>query len=143
MEHLVNDLSNRGERVELPALNLVEQPAQLWIAGDGPLEMRLRTGGGDREHLAREILAPPLVQQPFVDEGLLEQRRREHLAAEVFAVASARAKVYLERAVAGDPELRRLLDEVQSRELDPLTAVREIIDKVFHLGDGNHRPDTH
>jgi LAO/AO transport system kinase len=79
----------------------------------------------------------------LVDEGLLEQRRREHLAAEVFAVASARAKVYLERAVAGDPELRRLLDEVQSRELDPLTAVREIIDKVFHLGDGNHRPDTH
>ena len=79
----------------------------------------------------------------LVDEGLLEQRRRKHLAAEVFAVASARAKVHLERAVAGDPELRRLLDEVQSRELDPLTAVREIIDKVFHLGDGNHRPSTH
>jgi GTPase len=79
----------------------------------------------------------------LVDEGLLEQRRRKHLAAEVFAVASARAKVHLERAVAGDPELRRLLDEVQSRELDPLTAVREIIDKVFHLGDGNHRPGTH
>jgi LAO/AO transport system kinase len=79
----------------------------------------------------------------LVDEGLLEQRRREHLAAEVFAVASARAKVHLERAVAGDPELRRLLDEVQSRELDPLTAVREIIDKVFHLGDGNHGPGTH
>jgi LAO/AO transport system kinase len=79
----------------------------------------------------------------LVDEGLLEQRRREHLVGEVFAVASARAKVHLERAVAGDPELRRLLDEVQRRELDPLTAVREIIDKVFHLGDGNHRPDTH
>jgi GTPase len=79
----------------------------------------------------------------LVDEGLLEQRRREHLAGEVFAVASARAKAHLERAVADDPELRRLLDEVQSRELDPLTAVQEIIDKVFHLGDGNHRPDTH
>jgi LAO/AO transport system kinase len=77
------------------------------------------------------------------DEGLLEQRRRENLAGEVFAVASARAKAHLERAVAGDPELRRLLDEVQSRELDPLSAVREIMDKVFHLGDGNHRPDTH
>jgi LAO/AO transport system kinase len=76
-------------------------------------------------------------------EGLLEQRRRENLAGEVFAVASARAKAHLERAVADDPELRRLLAEVQSRELDPLTAVREIIDKVFHLGDGNHRPDTH
>jgi GTPase len=78
----------------------------------------------------------------LVEEGLLEQRRREHLAGEVFAVASARAKAHLERAVADAPELRRLLDEVQSRELDPLTAVQEIIDKVFHLGDGNHRPDT-
>ena len=73
-------------------------------------------------------------------EGLLEQRRREHLAAEVFAVASARAKAHLEHAVADDPELRRLLDEVQRRQLDPLTAVREIMQKVFKLGDGNHRP---
>jgi LAO/AO transport system kinase len=73
-------------------------------------------------------------------EGLLEQRRREHLAREVFAVASARAKAHLELAVADDPELRRLLDEVQRRELDPLTAVREIMHKVFKVGDGNHRP---
>jgi LAO/AO transport system kinase len=71
------------------------------------------------------------------DEGLLDERRRKNLAREVFAVASARAKTHLERAVEHDPELRRLLDEVQQRELDPLTAVREIMDKVFKLGDGN------
>ena len=47
----------------------------------------------------------------------------------------------LEQAVAGDPELRRLLDEVQSRELDPLTAVREIMEKVFDVDDG-HDPDA-
>src|SRR5947199_1302396 len=77
-------------------------------------------------------------------EGLLEERRRQNLAREVFAVASARAKIHLERAVEGDNELRRLLDEVQNRELDPLTAVRENMEKVFHVsdGDGNHRPDT-
>jgi hypothetical protein len=68
---------------------------------------------------------------------LLDERRRRNLAGEVFAVASARAKAHLERAVEGDPELRRLLDEVQKRELDPLTAVREIMDKVFKLGDGD------
>jgi len=68
-------------------------------------------------------------------EGVLEQRRRENLAREVFAVASARAKQHLERAVADDPELRRLLEQVQRRELDPLTAVREILDEVFKLGD--------
>ena len=55
----------------------------------------------------------------------------------MFAVASSRAKAHLEDAVAGDPELRRLLDEVQRRELDPLTAVREIMEKVFRLGDAN------
>jgi LAO/AO transport system kinase len=66
-------------------------------------------------------------------EGRLEEERRRHLAGEVFAVASARAKLHLERAVADDPELRRLLDEVQSRRLDPLTAVREIMEKVFKV----------
>jgi LAO/AO transport system kinase len=73
--------------------------------------------------------------------GGLDQRRRRNLAREVFAVASARAKTHLEHAVQDDPELRRLLDEVQRRELDPLTAVREIMEKVFKVEDGN-RPDT-
>jgi LAO/AO transport system kinase len=66
-------------------------------------------------------------------EGLLDERRRRNLAGEVFAVASARAKEHLQQAVADDPELRRLLDEVQRRELDPLSAVREIMEKVFRI----------
>ena len=70
------------------------------------------------------------------EEGGLEERRRRNLAGEVFAVASSRAKTHLEQAVADDPELRRLLDEVQRRELDPLTAVREILDKVFRIENG-------
>jgi GTPase len=71
-------------------------------------------------------------------EGLLEERRRENLAGEVFAVASGRAKSHLEHAVQDDPELRRVLDAVQARALDPLTAVREILQKVFHV-DGESR----
>ena len=74
-------------------------------------------------------------------EGRLEERRRRNLAAEVFAVASGRAKAHLERAVADDPELRRLLDEVQRRELDPLSAVREILQKVFHVSGDNSEQD--
>jgi LAO/AO transport system kinase len=70
-------------------------------------------------------------------EDLLTERRRKNLAGEVFAVASARAKTHLERAVEDDPELRRLLDEVESRKLDPLSAVREIMEKVFKVGDGD------
>jgi LAO/AO transport system kinase len=70
-------------------------------------------------------------------EGELERRRRRNLAQEVFQVASTRARRHLEEAVRDDAELRRLLDEVQTRKLDPLTAVREILDKVFRIGDEN------
>jgi LAO/AO transport system kinase len=73
----------------------------------------------------------------LVESGQLEERRRKNLAGEVFSVASARAKQHLEHAVADDPELRRLLDEVQRRELDPLTAVREILEKVFNVTSGD------
>ncbi len=69
------------------------------------------------------------------EDGRLDARRRANLAREVFSVASSRAKSRLEEAVRDDPELRRLLDAVQRRELDPLSAVREIMEKVFHLGD--------
>jgi hypothetical protein len=51
-------------------------------------------------------------------------------------------KAHLERAVADDPELRRLLDEVQRRELDPLTAVREIMERVFKLDDATDGTDS-
>ncbi len=66
-------------------------------------------------------------------EGELEQRRRRNLAREVFQVASIRARRHLEEAVRDDPALRRLLDEVQERRLDPLTAVREILEQVFEI----------
>jgi LAO/AO transport system kinase len=69
--------------------------------------------------------------------GELDERRRANLAREVFAVAASRAGRHLEQAVADDPELRRLLAEVQARELDPLTAVREILEKVFRINDGD------
>jgi LAO/AO transport system kinase len=74
-------------------------------------------------------------------EDLLAERRRKNLAGEVFSAASARAKTHLEHAVEDDPELRRLLDEVEARTLDPLSAVREIMEKVFRIGDGD-RPHT-
>jgi LAO/AO transport system kinase len=71
------------------------------------------------------------------ESGTLAERRAANLAGEVFAVASARAKARLEEAVTDDQELRRLLGEVQRRELDPLTAVREIMERVFGVRDGD------
>lgn len=68
-------------------------------------------------------------------DGELEARRRRNLAHEVFAVASVRARRRIEEAVGDDPALRRLLDDVQTRRLDPLSAVREILEQVFKVGD--------
>jgi len=99
-----------------------------------PIVLTEATRGENVEELWSKVEA----HRTFLEsEGELEERRRRNLAGEVFAVASTRAKAHLEGAVADDPELRRLLDEVQRRELDPLSAVREILDKVFHIGDQN------
>ena len=85
-----------------------------------------------------ELLAAVEEHRAHLDEtGTLAERRARNLAGEVFAVASARAKARLEEAVAEDEELKRLLGEVQRRELDPLTAVREIMEKVFRVGGAN------
>ena len=43
---------------------------------------------------------------------------------------------HLERGVQDDPALRRLLEAVEARELDPLSAVHEILDQVFKIDDG-------
>ena len=67
--------------------------------------------------------------------GLLEERRRKNLATEVFAVATSRARAHLQAEVADNPELRRLLDEVQARKLDPLSAVRAILEQVYGIED--------
>ena len=75
----------------------------------------------------------------LASDGRLEERRRRNLAAEVFAVASNRAKAHLESTVADDKELRRLLEQVQSRELDPLSAVREIMQRVFRIDGADDR----
>ena len=68
----------------------------------------------------------------FAD-GRLEARRRRNLAAEVFALASSRASAHLRAAVADDPELLRVLQSVENRELDPLSAVRRILEEVFRI----------
>jgi LAO/AO transport system kinase len=113
----------------------------LSLAGGPPppivLTEAVRGAGIDElwQHIEQHLAA-------LESEGRLEQRRRRNLAAEVFAVASARARRHLEDSVAEDPELRRLLDQVERRELDPLTAVRAILLRVFHLGDDEDSSDT-
>jgi GTPase len=72
-------------------------------------------------------------------DGRLDERRRKNLAAEVFAVASSRANAHLRATVTTDPRLRLVLTRVENRELDPLSAVREIMEEVFRLDGSDDR----
>jgi LAO/AO transport system kinase len=68
-------------------------------------------------------------------DGGLDARRRESVEHEIVSVAVAQARRRLSEALARDPDLRRLLDEVHERKLDPLTATREISERVFRGDD--------
>ena len=71
----------------------------------------------------------------LVKDGELDARRRRSVEHEIVAVAVAQARRRLSEALEADPELRRLLDEVHARRLDPLTATREISEHVFRTPD--------
>jgi LAO/AO transport system kinase len=63
-------------------------------------------------------------------DGRLDARRRNNLAGEVLAVASARLRERIEEVAAGQDELRDLIVAVQDRRVDPLTAVDRLIESV-------------
>ncbi len=66
--------------------------------------------------------------------GELEERRRRNLAGEVVSAATARARTAIESVIADDPELAELVASVQSRQVDPLTAVDRIVSAVLREG---------
>jgi LAO/AO transport system kinase len=128
----VNKMDNPAAKTMLTEVRsiLALDPDRAWRP---PIVLTEAARGENLEQLWKEIGA----HRAFLEQdGRLEERRRRNLAQEVFAVASARAKAHLERAVSDDAELRRLLGAVQRRELDPLSAVHEILDKVFHIDTG-------
>jgi LAO/AO transport system kinase len=99
----------------------------------------LLTGALDGENVPELWVALEEHRAGLEADGRLEERRRRNLAAEVFAVAASRASAHLRSAVADDPELRAVLARVESRELDPLSAVREILEEVFRLDAADDR----
>ena len=146
-----------GDAVQALKAGIMEIPDVIVVnKRDHPLAETMRSdvrqvlGLGPRGPWQPPVLLTEALREEGIDElweaitahrahleeaGLLEERRRRNLAAEVFAVASARARRELESAVSRDPELRSLLDQVEARRLDPLSAVREILARVFRVGD--------
>jgi LAO/AO transport system kinase len=66
--------------------------------------------------------------------GELERRRRSNLSGEVEALAVARLRAVVQRAMADDARIRELVDGVQRRDVDPLTAVGAIVEAVTEEG---------
>jgi LAO/AO transport system kinase len=79
----------------------------------------------------QELWDAVMSHRAFLAEDGLEARRRANIEHEVVGVAVAQARRRLQEELERDPELRRLLDEVHARRLDPLTATREIAERVF------------
>jgi LAO/AO transport system kinase len=65
--------------------------------------------------------------------GALAERRRLGLEREVLGLAAARAARGLAETVAGRDDLRELLARVASREVDPLRAVDEVLERVYGI----------
>jgi len=61
-------------------------------------------------------------------EGTLHERRRRNLMNEVLAIAAFRLRRELEASLQDDPGIKRLLDQVVSREIDPASAAAKILE---------------
>ena len=115
---------------------LTEVRSVLALDRDRPWKVPIVLTEAHRGENVAELWGKVEEHRAFLErEGRLEERRRRNLAAEVYAVASTRARAYLERTVGSDPELQRLLDDVQARRVDPLSAVSEIMSRVFEVED--------
>jgi GTPase len=115
---------------------LTEVRSVLSLDRDRPWKVPIVLTEAHRGENVPELWAKVEEHRAFLErEGRLEERRRRNLAEEVYAVASARARAHLEHVVGSDPELQRLLDDVQARRLDPLSAVSQIMSRVFDVDD--------
>ena len=132
--------------MEIPdviAINKMEHPAAKTMLNEVRSIVALAEPGNRPAILLTEALTGENVPELWTAieehratleaDGRLEERRRKNLAAEVFAVASSRAGAHLRAAVAGEAGLRAVLAQVESRELDPLSAVQRILEEVFEL----------
>jgi LAO/AO transport system kinase len=66
----------------------------------------------------------------LTEEGKLAERRRKNLRNEVLAICAHRMRMRLEEALERDDEFARLMDEVESRQVDPATAATTLLERV-------------
>ena len=76
-----------------------------------------------------ELVEKLSEHRAFIEaEGTLHERRRRNLMNEVLAIAAFRLRRELEASLQDDPGIKRLLDQVVSREIDPASAAAKILE---------------
>ena len=111
------------------ALTLAELRQALSLGGEqGPPIVSTQASSGEGVDLLWQTIEEH--RSSLERSGGLEHRRRENLRRELFALALSRMRRELEQAAAGDSELEQLIDAVAERRLDPLSAVRELRERL-------------
>ncbi len=89
----------------------------------------VRTEAAKAEGIVELLEAIDAHGKLIAQAGTLAERRARNLRAEVLGIAAARMRRELETKAAADPDWAALLDRVVSREIDPATAARELLEK--------------
>jgi LAO/AO transport system kinase len=93
------------------------------------IETSARTGDGV-EALWQALVAR---RDALEQSGALAERRRVSLEREVLGLAGARAARRITESADGRDDLRALLDRVAAREVDPIRAVGEVLERVYGI----------
>jgi LAO/AO transport system kinase len=91
----------------------------------------IRTEAARGEGIVELLAAIDAHGEMIAAAGTLAERRARNLRAEVLGIAAARMRRELEQRAAKDPRWAGLLDRVVSREIDPATAARELLESEF------------
>jgi LAO/AO transport system kinase len=90
----------------------------------------VRTEAARGEGLGELLEAVDEHQRKIAAEGTLEQRRARNLRNEALGLAAAKLRRDLEARAGEDPRFEALIARVVSRELDPASAARELLEMV-------------
>jgi LAO/AO transport system kinase len=88
----------------------------------------VRTEAARGEGIAELLEQVDAHRAHIESEGTLEERRARNLRNEVLGLAAARLRRELEARAEDDPQVNELLARVVSRELDPATAARKLLE---------------
>lgn len=120
---------NKSDHVAAAAA-LAELRQALSLGGEeAPVIVSTQASSGDGVELLWQAIEEH--RSALEQSGGLEERRRENLRRELFALTLGRMRRELEASATSDPKLETLLSAVAERRLDPLSAVRELRERLL------------